>query len=315
MENNEVEKANVLITGATSAVGLAVMRDLARAGHKVYGTTVDSDGASTIRAAGGHPVYPDLSRASEVVSTLKMAKTDVLIHLEPASYNTVPFNVKWDADVVKDSTVAIVKAAEEAGVNYLVYVSFAFLYEKSDSADEHAKLVSPSTNGIVKAALEAEKAVKNSSIPSIILRAGYTYGAESEALAKLPDMLRTGRPVVGTDTPASWVHAHDLASAITLSVQKRPAVDVLNITDGTHLSTNSFLEKFSHAIGIGAPGGLPGFLKGIFAPKSASELMALGSNVNSAQARSTLGWEPAYPTVEKGLDQILLKWRATEGTT
>lgn len=312
MENNEVEQTHVLITGATSAVGLAVMENLVKAGYKVYGATSDTVSAGKIRSAGGHPVYPDLTRASEVISTLTMAKTDIIVHLEPQSFNTVPFNVHWDADAVANNTKAIVSAAEQAGVKYLVYVSFAFLYAKSDSADESAALVSASTNEIVKAALEAENAVKHSSIPNIILRAGYAYGAESASLAELPNMLRVGRPVVGSNTPASWVQSGDLASAITLAVQKQPSEAVLNITDGTSVSTNEFLAKLSTMTGMGKSGGLPNFLKGMFTTKSASELSALGTHVNSDKAKAVLGWSPVYPSVDAGLEQILLKWRATE---
>ncbi|MEQ8674955.1 MAG: NAD(P)-dependent oxidoreductase [Aggregatilineales bacterium] len=312
MENNEVAQPNVLITGANSIVGLTVIKKLVAEGHKVYATTPTTVGAGEIRSAGGHPVYPDLTRASEIISTFKMAKTDILIHLEPQSFNTVPFNVQWDADAVETNTRAIVKAAEEAGVSYIVYVSFAFLYAKSDSADESAALISASTNPVVKAALDAEKAVKNSSIQSIILRAGYAYSADSAGLAELPNFLRAGRPVVGSNTPSSWVHAGDLASAITLAVEKRPDAEVLNITDGVSVSTNDFLAKLKALTGIGASGSVPGFLRGMFTTKSATALMALGTNVNSDKAKTALGWSPVYPSVDAGLEQILLKWRAAE---
>src|SRR5690606_35412173 len=86
---------------------------------------------------------------------------------------------------------------------------------------------------VVQAALAAEAAVLNGSVPACVLRAGYVYGSHDERTTELRDRLKQGRSVLVGDSHAvaNWVAVEDLAEAIIRATEVRPAGAVLNIVD------------------------------------------------------------------------------------
>ncbi len=313
--NEESTPPSVFLTGSGNAVGTATLKRLLKAGHEVYTAVSTNDEANRVRDLGAKPVYPHLDRASELVSTLKMAKANIVVNAEPQTANGVPFGAIWDADALSTNTTALVSAAEEAGVDYFVHVSFAFLYKDGENVDENGDTLSTKTHPVIAAALAAEKAVIDSEVASCVLRAGYSYGPEAEQLKALTANLRAGRPVSAGKKSASWVYAGDLAEAIALTIEKQPENSVLNIADNSALSPSDFLSAFTAKLGLKSAVALPGLnlIRGLFGGRrDDSALTELDSHVSNAKAREALDWEPQYATVEGGLEQVLLAWRAEQ---
>ena len=314
-ENNTESARTILVTVGASALGQTVIRELKARDYKVYGTAGTSAEADAIRAVGGVPVYPDLSRASEIASTLKMIDARTIINLYPQTFNSVPYRVTaWDGEQLVASAEALAEAASATSVTYIIHTSFAFVYAPSGTpVDEDGKLTAD--NAIVKSVIDAENAVTSADINACILRTGYVYGPGEESFVALRDQLRTGRPVVSEDHAANWIHTNDLANAILLTMEKQPENTVLNIVDDQPITTREFLVLYGKGLGVGEPSGVPGFLRGMFSNKVATALLATDSRASNARAKDALGWQPKYPTVEVGLDDTLLSWRAGEVTT
>lgn len=137
----------ILVTGAQSALGQAVVERLVRSGYKVYGSVKTADSASRLRQAGGVALFIDLSRATEIQANIKLQGIQVIVNLEPQQVNQVPYHkTAWDGAALLAQTAAIVQAAAAAGVQYLVHTSYAFVYGDQHGAwvDETAK---PHTEG------------------------------------------------------------------------------------------------------------------------------------------------------------------------
>lgn len=312
MTNNAL---NVFVTGATTAAGREVVRQLSARGHKVTGLTVGSDGAAKVRQDGGLPTYSDPLRAGELKSLLRMMPYDVVIHLEPQVANCFPIRTSdWDGAMhtVAASTSAITEAAAETGVKFLVHSSFAFAY-----GDTHGEWVTEDSQphgSAFRAALQAEKRVLGGSVPACVLRAGLVYSGEDAAVAAIGTDIRRGRGIYMGDSHAAlnWIHAADLAQAAVLAAEQQLAGQIFNVVDDQPSSAAAFVGHLSAALGMGEAKAMnvPEFALNILTSAAQRTLLNTSARAKNDKARQVLGWTPKYLTHTAGLEQTLLIWRA-----
>jgi nucleoside-diphosphate-sugar epimerase len=305
-------RLNILITGATSKLGRDVMHQLAGAGHRVAGIAAGAEDAVTVREAGGLPVYIDPYRPQEIASTLRMIDADVALNLAPQVPNGVPYNARdWDLKLLGEGTQALLEGAKIAGVDFLVHISYAFLYAPSEEpVDESGKLLKPGDDPLLNAAIKAERAVLKSGVPGCVLRAGYGYGPHSPHTIALAGTLRVGRPVPSSDNVANWIHTDDLVAAVQGAMTARPSGEVINIVDDRPSTSHEFLLNFAELLGLDAPGRSPGFLTRAIAGRIPSQLLGLSSQASNQKAHDLLDWEPRFSTHKEGIAHTLMIWRA-----
>ena len=294
---------SVFLTGAAGGLGREVTRRLTAAGHRVTGAVSDSADAVKVRADGGIPAYPDLYRAGELRSVIVGAEAKIVLNLAPQMPNHVPqVSAHWD-ERLADATTALMEAAAEAGVEYVVHSSYAC----ADARLQDAK-------AILRAARAAEQVALNGAVPACVLRFGFLYGAGSDEFEALRDTLRLGRPLlVGPDdTRMNWVYISDAASAVILAAEQRPAGALLNIVDDQPAAPAAFLRYFADSNGFSIPPALPQFAARWLLPKAQQAILNLNSHVDNAAAKETLGWSPRFSSYTQGIDDTLLSWRAQE---
>ncbi|MDX1994364.1 MAG: NAD(P)-dependent oxidoreductase [bacterium] len=338
MGTEERAPVNVFVTGASSPLGLAVVRALAADGHKVTGMTDGKDGAIAVRAAGGLPVFSDPLSASEIKAMMKMSKAEIVVHLD--NFSSLPFRSQLDPERIKKSAIAITSAAEGAGAKYLVALSYAFVYATESGHDSHeghddhgghdahgahghghaaptlltedAATAVVTENSLLKAALHADATLQEANIPACILRTGFVYGPRLTDTEVLAETLRAGRslPAGESHTLANWVHLDDLAQAVRLVVNRPPTDTTYNIVDDKPMSPADFLAQFAKSMGLQVPGRMPGFLSRVLGGRTSSALLELSAAASNAKARDELGWKPTYPTAEKGIEHTLFIWRS-----
>ena len=306
LANTSTAPMSVYIAGVPGAFGgLAseLTQQLVAAGHKVMVMTHGSDGARAVRAVGALPIYPDLFRAGEMQSMMQAAKVNAVVNLAPQSMNHIPYApIAWDERVLSEGTAALLEAAQQAGVEYFVHTSYAYI--GGGQVEELSSLL--------RAAARAERQVLGGAIPASVLRMGFLYGASSLELTSALDAIRLGRPVeTGADVPAHWTHIGDAARAILLALEKRPAGVTLNVVDDTPASTAEFMRYFTESQGLGVPGRLP-FLSSLSQDKRQVALMSVPAHGDNAAAKEALGWQPRFPNYRAGIDDTLLTWRAQE---
>lgn len=305
---------NILITGGQTNAGLeATQRAVAR-GHQVTALTVGSDGGARIRSAGGLPAYSEGLRAGELRSFMAMAKADVVIHLANQILNGFPAKGIWEAHErrLTHGTTAVLEAAQAAGVKFVVYASYAFVY-----GDSHGEWLAEGEEGhaepALRAARSAEKQALDSGIPACVLRAGFNYGPTEIGTETLLDNIRGGR-YVHTGDPHSvfnWIHVADLAQAAVLAAEKQPAGEIINIVDDQPASAAEFAAQLATSVGAElSRRKMPGFMLERTTSPMQRALLTVSARLKNDKAKQLLGWNPRYPNYRVGLEQTLLEWRA-----
>ena len=305
---------SVLVTGGAEGVGLATARVLLKRGHKVAATAPDAEGALAIRQAGALPVYPDLGRASEILSILQMIKADALVHAAPQALGAVPQAYAEDATPAKrlpGVTAAVIEAAKQHGVKPVVSLSFAYLYDATDGAakegdrDVHEADYAPM--------LRAETLVRESGLNGAIIRSGYIYGGHSSETAALADAIKGSQRLPAGGRPASWIHEDDLAAAVVALLESDEAsagIELFNAAAEAPVTPNDFSSALSAALGLGSPRFVStGFLSSLREKSLRDKLLERQIIIDSSAMRQRFGWAPAHGSVESGLEASALVWR------
>lgn len=312
MENNS--SLNIFITGGNTGVGREASRQAKARGHNVTVLTQGSEGAVKARQDGALPAYSDVTRAGELRSLFQMAQTDVVLHLAAQAGNGFPLKGGYEAHerLMAESAQAVVAAALAAGVKFVVYASFAFVY-----GDTHGEWLSEEGQGhedrAFRPALAAEHHVLASGVPACVLRAGFNYGAEDGAAQALADAVRGGRLYLGdSHTVLNWIHTADLAQAALLAAEKQPAGHIFNVVDNEPTSASAFAGQLASSLGLPPPisDNMPSFALRRMTSDMQRTLLATSARLKNDKAKMVLGWTPKYASIQSGVEQMLLSWRA-----
>ncbi len=305
---------NILVTGGAEGAGLATARALLRRGHKVAATACDADGALAVRIAGALPVFPDLARASEILSILQMTKADAVVHAGPQFFGGAPHagaEYARCADQLVQYSAAVIEAAKLHRVKSLISLSFGYLYEaghraaKEGDHDTHDRDYAPM--------LAAEAFARESGLNGYIIRSGYIYGGNSADTAALAEAIKGSRRLTPGSQPASWIHEDDLASAIASLLESDSEPDgiaMINAAANAAASPDEFSAALSHALGLSEPRfATGGFLSMLREQSLGDKLMAREIVIDSSQLRERFAWQPRHESLESGLEATALVWR------
>jgi len=308
---------NIFITGGASGVTREATRQAIARGHQVTVLTEGLDGATKARQDGALPAYSDVTRAGELKSLFTMSKIDVVIHLLPQVGNSFPTKDSYESQekVMVQSAVALVEAAKEAGVKFIVYTSYAAVV-----GDSHGEWLTEEQVGhqdrALRPVLAAEHHVLQSGVNACVLRAGFVYGGETPSIHTLGDVLRQGRsPYLGdSHSVHNWVHEADLAQAAVLAAEKQPAGQIINVVDDEPVSASAFAGYLATGQGMDKPASSAAPVFVLRRTTSDIQRLLLDSSVRlkNDKAKQILGWQPRYPNYKAGLEQTMLQWRATE---
>ena len=305
---------NVFVTGGAEDVGLATVRALLKHGHRVVASVCGAEGALAVRQAGALPVYPDHSRASEVLSVLKLAEADVVVHAFPqfcvgAPQADVDYGVRGQQ--LGPITEGVVQAAMSHGVKRIVSLSFGYLYEAGQGAanegdhDVHDSVYAPMQ--------AAEAMLKDSGLSGYIVRSGYIYGGNNPTTNMLADAIKASKRLPAGTQAASWIHEDDLADAIAMLVEADETpdgIETINAADDNPRSPNDFAEATASALGLGA---LSFAGAGPFAmlrqQTFRDRLLAREVTIDSGALKERFGWQPRHSSIESGLEACALVWR------
>ncbi len=311
------DRLKVYVTGATTAPGLALTRGLVARDHYVAGNAGTLAEAQRLRAAGALPVYIDEHRATDLAGALRMTGSTLLVHAAPQAANNLlpgPQALAAAGAGLRAGTQALLAAAGQIEEAFIIHCSFASLYgdTQGEAVGEDAGLAGEGE--FPEAAVAAEQMVLAGDVPACVLRAGLLYGPDSATLVGLRESLLDGGglPAGIGEGMAGWLHHDDLALAVALAAEQQPAGKIFNVVDDEPATRRKFLDLFAQSMGLAAPrtgrlGSLAGRLR---RSAAADSIFASAFGADNAGIRAALGWAPQYPTLESGLEQTLLTWRA-----
>ncbi len=305
---------SVFVTGGAEDVGLATVRALLKRGHKVIASACTSEGALALRQAGALPVYPDLGRASEVLSALQMAQVDAVIHAIPQFCGGLPHSGEACAargDQLVRFTKAVAEAAAQHGVQRVVSLSFSYLYESGHGAaqegdhDAHDSAYAPM--------LAAEAALKDSGLSGYTVRSGYIYGGNNPSTVALADAIMASQRLPSGALPASWIHEDDLAAAFVTLLEAEAdseGVEIINAADDSPCSPDDCAMAVSAALGLSAPRFATSGLFDMLRQRTLRDaLLGREAVISSQRLRDEFSWQPRFSNIDSGMEATALVWR------
>lgn len=304
----------ILVTGGAEGVGLATVRALLQRGREVAATACDAEGALAVRMAGALPVFPDLSRASEIVSALAMTEADALVHAGPQYFGGSPHGgdrYVAHADELVEFTAAVAEAAKQQGVKRIVSISFGYLYESEHGAAKEGD--HDAHDGDYAPMLKAEYLIRQSGLSAYIIRSGYIYGGNSADTAALADAIKGSRRLPEGTMPVSWIHEDDLAAGIAalLEAESTPdGVEIINAAAEATASPNEFCAALSSALGLSEPRfAAGGFFASLREKTLRDKLLEREAVIDSNLMRERFAWQPRHESLASGMEATALVWR------
>lgn len=167
----------ICLAGASGAIGRRLTPLLLKAGHSVVGTTRTTAKAEALQAAGVEPVVVDVYDAAALMSAVRAARPEIVIHqLTDLPKDLNPSEMAEgrirNARIRKEGTRNLVSAALQAGARRLISQSIAWIY--APGPEPHTES-DPITDQSGAMALE-ELTLGSAALEGVVLRYGQLYG-------------------------------------------------------------------------------------------------------------------------------------------
>lgn len=320
----------VLITGATGAVGPAVVAAAMASGLRVRTLSRHADASSR---PGVEHIVGDIRDAT--VRRRALEGVEGVLHLAAVLHLVDP-RAQRDAaygEVNADATRGLAEDARDAGVRRLVFFSTIAVYGKSAPVTADESTAPRPDSPYAHSKLAAERVVlgtiNHERQPlGVVLRLAAVYGPRLKGNYRT--MLRhlaAGRPLPllpGVNL-RTLVFDTDVADAALLALATPAAAGcVFNVTDGTAHTLRAITASMCAALGrpaprIGVPAGVAAAAVRIARPLLVGRLAALGAQVekfnehnavNGARIRTALGFTPQV-ALDEGWRRTVAGLRAT----
>jgi len=297
----------VLVVGASGAIGVRLVAQLAERGHEVTGTFRAPGHDGRVRAAGAEPVALDLLDAAAVRQAVGQLRPDAIIH-QATALASMKFIRNLDRGFAAtnrlrtEGTDALLAAAREFGVRRFVAQSFAsyrYIREggpvktEDDPLDPAPPAVAVQTNIAMSHLDEAVTAAGG-----VALRYGGFYGADNDGLAG--PVRKRQYPVIGDGGGVfSFIHLDDAAAATVLALEQG-ATGIYNVTDDDPAPMRDWLPVFADVLGAKRPWRAPGWLAALIAGGAMASMATQSRGASNGRAKRELGWTLRYPSWRQG---------------
>lgn len=305
----------IFVAGATGAIGRRLIPVLVQAGHSVVGMTRSPDKTSVLRAAGAEPVVADALDADAVMTAVRKAAPEVVVHQLTAISALLDFR-KIEQQFAQtnrlrtEGTDHLLAVAVAAGARRFVAQSFAgWPYARTGGTikteDDPLDTKPPAA---LRRTLEAIRHLESTvtgapGIEGIVLRYGGFYGpgnAIGEGSALLDQIRQRRVPIVGEGTGVwSFVHIDDAARA-TLAAIERGQRGIYNIVDDDPAPVSAWLTALASALGAKPPHHIPEWLARFLIGEQGVMFMTQARGASNAKAKRELGWQPTWASWRDG---------------
>ena len=255
-----VQNPPILLTGATGFVGSAVARALEARGHGLRLLVRPASDRRNLAGLAGQPVEGDLTDPASLARAVRGC--GVLVHVAADYRIWVPHPAAMiHANV--DGTLALMRAAQEAGVRRIVYCSsVAALGLTKDGAPAH-EATPVSEEAVVgvykKSKYRAEQAVldlvRREGLPAVIVNPSTPVGPRDIKPTPTGRMVAdaaSGRLPAYLDTGLNVVHVDDVAEGHVLALE-RGVIGEKYILGGENLFLRDLLALIASVAGRKPP--------------------------------------------------------------
>jgi 2-alkyl-3-oxoalkanoate reductase len=322
---------NILIAGASGAIGRALVPLLVGAGHDVVGIVQRPRSADLVRAMGAEPRTADALDRAAVLACFREVRPELVIHQATA----IPPNLdmrRFDRDFAltnllrTEGTRNLLAAAVDVGAKHFIAQSFAgWTYGRTSNGGKPVKTprtaklkteddpFDPDPPKRMRTTLDALKALEQavlseSRLTGTVLRYGGFYGPNTSIAkdgAVVQALRRRKLPMVGDGAGVwSFVHIEDAASA-TAAVVEAGHGGIFNVVDDEPAPVSEWLSFLAHCAHAQPPKQVPAWLAGMLIGEHVVALMNEIRGVSNAKIKHELGWAPRWPSWRQGFQQML----------
>src|SRR5829696_2118823 len=299
---------NVLVAGATGAIGKQLVPALAAAGHDVTALVRSPRAEEAVRRLGAAPVLADALDRDAVIAAVRAARPDVIVHQLTALSGSIDVR-RFDRTFAQtnrlrtEGTENLLAAAWEAGVRRVVagsYAGWPFARTGGPVKTEEDPL-DPTPAAAMRETLAAIRYMEEEVLASqgIVLRYGAFYGPGTGLAPdgdQLAEIRRRRFPVVGDGGGVwSFVHVADAAEATVAAIEAdRPGL--YNVVDDEPAPVAEWLPEVARSIGAKPPRHVPRPVGRLLAGEAATVMMTEVRGASNAKAKAELGWRPRHAT-------------------
>jgi len=309
----------ILLAGATGVIGRQAVPVLAAAGHRVIGLA-----RTPARLPDAEVVAADALDPVAVARAVRAAAPDVIVHMATAVPDPVdPRHLARDmAPTDRLRTRGMANLIRAAGDARVIAQGVAYAYDPAGTPvkDEDAPwLRDPPAQLAPSLAAAVEQERRVAAAGGLVLRLGHLYGPGSSYAPDggLARLLRAGRlPLIGDGASLfSFIHAHDVATAILAAVEHPAARGALNIVDDQPTLVHDWLPEMAALLGAPAPRQVPAWLARRIVGGWGVAYMTGLAGASNAHAHLQLDWRPTYSGWQDGLtadlgDSAARTWEA-----
>ncbi|MGW5920294.1 NAD-dependent epimerase/dehydratase family protein [Nocardia fluminea] len=304
----------VLLAGATGAIGRPLIRALTANGHTVSALVRKPGAHPLVRELGATPVTADVLDREGLLRAVEGLRADAVIHQATALRDAkVQRRIPADDPTGLLRTVGtanLLDAAMAVGAGRFVAQSLILGYGYHDHGD---RLITERdqfgvydggvADEVVRACVAGESQVFGApGVDAIALRYGLFYGpgAFSDLFA---GMMRKHSPVgpLGSGGVNTWVHVDDAAAATVATLERGTPGRAYNIADDHPITWGEFFTEVSRAQRTPRPIRLPAWMIRLAVPYIGALMSDTSMRISSRLAHDELGWRPRYADVAAGL--------------
>ena len=299
-----------LVTGASGFVGGVVCAQLRDGGHDVV-ALVRREGS---QPEGTTPAHGDLTDAASLGRAFDEHAPDCVFHLaaELASQR----NDARVREVNLEGTRRLIDAAlpekDERPAPKIVLASTVVTGDAGGRLlTEDEPLPVSTTYGATKQA--CEKLLRESALPSVVVRPGHVYGAGGWYAEEIVKRLQQpGRLAVVGKGDNLWdvVRVEDVAAVLVAAAERSPDGAVFHVADDEPITLYDFVKLTADALGVGPPRRSPAVLARLVAGPNAVLAATRSARTSNVKAKSQLHWKPIYPTAHEGVPDAVAKIKA-----
>lgn len=314
----------IFVAGSTGAVGKHLLPLLKEKKHEVVALTRTPEKSRLVEELGATPVIADVFNKDELISAIRKAEPEVVIHQLTALTGAGNFK-KFDEEFALTNRFrtevldTMLEAARSVGSRRFIAQSFSgwpFAREGGPVKTEEDPLdpTPPKSFSKTLAAIrQLEDTIRSAEdVGGIALRYGIFYGPGT-GIAKDGNIVEAIKkhklPLVG-DGGGIWsfTHIEDVAGS-TVAAIANGSPGIYNVVDDEPAPVSTWLPYLAEALGAKPPQKLPVWLARFFIGEGGVSMMTKIRGASNTKAKHELNWTPKYKSWRegfvKGLDQQL----------
>jgi nucleoside-diphosphate-sugar epimerase len=293
----------VLVTGASGFVGHVVCEELVRRDHQVV---------AMVRRQGSEPTgteaaQGDLANGAGLSELMGDARPDCVVHL------AAEIAAQRDAKRVQEVNVAgtrrLLDACRAAGGPRFVFVSTVVTGDAGGAVlDEESAM--PVETAYGRSKQDGERLVRESGLPSVILRPSHVYGPGGWYATEIVGRLKQPGRMVVIGRGENWwdvVRVEDVASACGEALERAPDGALYHVVDDEPIRYYDFVALTAQALGVGPPRRVPPWLARMVGGAGPVAAVMRSARSSNQRLKTELGWQPRFATAHEGVPDAVAK--------